>query len=50
MILPTTVKLGLNRDDEAPKHDNYDLMKDDRKWRLALFDSFAANIIAVLYK
>ncbi|XP_065205097.1 multiple inositol polyphosphate phosphatase 1-like [Planococcus citri] len=49
-ILPTTVKLGLHQDTEPLLHDNYDEMKMHRKWKLALFDSFAANIIAVLYK
>ncbi|XP_065205111.1 multiple inositol polyphosphate phosphatase 1-like [Planococcus citri] len=50
MIVPTTVKLGLNLDVEPLIHTNYNRMKSNRKWRLASFDSFASNIIAVLYK
>lgn len=50
MIVPTTVKLGLNQDGAPLLHNNYEKMKSNRKWRLSLFDSFASNIIAVLYK
>lgn len=50
MIFPTTVKLGLYRDEEPLKHDNYQEMVDGRKWRVAFFNSFASNIAAVLYK
>ena len=50
MILPTIVKLGLNQDTEPLLHDNYDTMKLNREWKLAQFDSFTANIVAVLYK
>ncbi|XP_065205104.1 multiple inositol polyphosphate phosphatase 1-like isoform X2 [Planococcus citri] len=49
-IIPTTVKLGLYKDEEPLRHDNYQKMIKKRKWRLAQFDPFAANIIAVLYK
>ena len=32
------------------RHDNYEVMKSDRKWRTSLIDSFASNIGFVLKK
>lgn len=44
------VKLGLFRDDEPLRHDNYEELKEKRKWRSSFMDPFAANIIAILYE
>ncbi|XP_065205101.1 multiple inositol polyphosphate phosphatase 1-like [Planococcus citri] len=50
VLLPATVKLGLHKEKERLGHNNYKKLIKRRKWRLSIFDSFAANIIAALYK
>lgn len=49
-VTSTMVSLGLYRDDEALKQNNYEKMKDSRKWRSSRIDAFTANILAVVYK
>lgn len=49
-VFPMTVKLGLRYDEEPLKHDNYEKMINGRKWKTHVFNSFASNIVAVLYK
>lgn len=49
-ILPAIVKLNLYRDEEPLKHDNFEKLKDNRKWRTSQLSPFAANLIAVLFK
>ncbi|XP_065205110.1 multiple inositol polyphosphate phosphatase 1-like [Planococcus citri] len=49
-IIPTTVKLGLQKDNEPLKLENYQKLVEKRKWRSTYFDSFAANIMVALYR
>lgn len=49
MILPLMVNLGVSHDEEPLRYNNYEKMKEDRKWRLSYTANFAANIVVVLY-
>ncbi len=47
-ILKFLSHLGLFRDDQPLRHDNYEAMRTSRKWRTSLFNSFGANVAFAL--
>ncbi|XP_065205098.1 multiple inositol polyphosphate phosphatase 1-like [Planococcus citri] len=48
MIMAMFVKFGLCFEEEPLRHDNYEKMKEDRKWRLSYNGTFASNLNAIL--
>lgn len=49
-ILKLLTHLGLFRDSEQLRHDNFDKMRNSRLWKTSLIDTFGSNIGFVLQK
>ncbi len=49
-IVPIVTKLGLYQDDKPLTVENYEILKENRKWKSSIFDPFMSNLIFVLYK
>ena len=49
-IMGMVTNLGLYRDEEPIKYDNYYIQREKRKWRSSLLSPFTATIHAILFK